>query len=822
MPLIKYTVLVCAVVALGCSDRTQAPGPPDEPVGSVQQMAVSLDGYASADDMADGSHLQMGGTSSRFCTGIVGGNVPAPATRYGLIQFDVSSIPPYATITAATVTLYNNSCNVCGNTDSIELHRVTSAWTEGGSTPAGGVCTGLTTTSGSLSYIAGHTTTSVDGTVGAFDWSSAQLIADVQAWVSGTANHGWAVVNASATAKRLKQFSTLEDGTLTHHPHLSVTYTLKANGAACSPGQCESGNCVDGVCCDTACGGGATDDCYQCNRAGHVGTCYFAVSSTVCRASGGVCDTQETCTGGSYTCPTDTKLSGNTCRAAATSCDKAETCDGVGVDCPADAKMPATTVCRTAAGTCDVDDKCDGTTNTCGADAKVPSGTVCRGAADVCDAQETCDGSSPTCPADAKMPNTTVCRAAGGVCDAAEKCDGSSNACPVDAKLTSVCRGAADVCDAAESCDGAGNDCPADLKKPNTTVCRAAGGVCDVAEKCTGNLDACPADAKLTTQCRGAVDVCDAAETCDGAGNDCPADAKKPNTTVCRAAGGVCDAVEKCTGSLDACPADAKLTSVCRGAAGVCDAAESCDGSGNDCPADLKKPNTTVCRAAAAYMRRRRELHRIVGQLPDRSVQALDRRVPRGQLLGRAAAFGRDLAGVLHRLGGRMSGDADAELRTQHLQRHAMRRLRQRRRMQRHRLLFRGRVQAQGDQRHGLLRSQRLPERQLRGPRVLQHSVRRWRQRLPVLQPGGLEGHVHAATQHHRLPWRGRRVRRRGELHGLERDLPGRREEAQYDGVPRRSRRMRCRRALHGHHGRLSRRCQATHDERLSRVGRGV
>src|SRR6185295_1814252 len=47
-------------------------------------------------------------------------------------------------------------------------------------------------------------------------------------------------------------------------------------------------------------------------------TCAFRVSTVVCRASTGVCDPQETCTGGSAACPGDTLSSSTTpCRASA-------------------------------------------------------------------------------------------------------------------------------------------------------------------------------------------------------------------------------------------------------------------------------------------------------------------------------------------------------------------------------------------------------------------------------------------------------------------------------------------------------------------------
>ncbi|XXF75365.1 hypothetical protein P2318_20090 [Myxococcaceae bacterium GXIMD 01537] len=84
------------------------------------------------------------------------------------------------------------------------------------------------------------------------------------------------------------------------------------NGASCgTAGQCASGNCVDGVCCNTACNGGACD---ACNLPGSIGTCGFLPSSVQCRASAGVCDQAEFCTGASAACPADAQApNGTTC-----------------------------------------------------------------------------------------------------------------------------------------------------------------------------------------------------------------------------------------------------------------------------------------------------------------------------------------------------------------------------------------------------------------------------------------------------------------------------------------------------------------------------
>lgn len=108
--------------------------------------------------------------------------------------------------------------------------------------------------------------------------------------------------------------------------------------------DCMTG-CVPGAACSTgdACGIGELD----CSGATPV--CQVignAPSGTVCRASAGMCDVEETCTGSSPTCPDDGFRSGNVCRMSTGSCDATERCDGSGPACPSNAAEPNGTMCN--------------------------------------------------------------------------------------------------------------------------------------------------------------------------------------------------------------------------------------------------------------------------------------------------------------------------------------------------------------------------------------------------------------------------------------------------------------------------------------------
>ena len=186
------------------------------------------------------------------------------------------------------------------------------------------------------------------------------------------------------------------------------TTGCNACGYGGSPGRTEAndGHFVT-VTLTSLCGNGTVDSSVseQCDQGAANGTagscctssCTFKSIGTQCRASGGVCDPAESCTGSSATCPADAK-STSLCRGTAGVCDVAESCDGVNNDCPADGFASASTECRGAAGVCDVADFCTGSDASCPADVK--STLECRGPAGVCDVAESCDGMNDECPAD--------------------------------------------------------------------------------------------------------------------------------------------------------------------------------------------------------------------------------------------------------------------------------------------------------------------------------------------------------------------------------------------------------------------------------------
>ena len=168
--------------------------------------------------------------------------------RRALIRFDLSSIPTTATITAVTLAMTNDRGKA--GTQTIALHRLTADWGEGTSNSNADPGKGAAATTNDATWMhrlypaptwstpggdfvtAASASTPV-GNSAAYSWTSAQLTADVQQWVSTpSTNFGWILVGnegAKATARRF------HSRTGTTPPVLQVTYT--------------TGGTVTGSCC---------------------------------------------------------------------------------------------------------------------------------------------------------------------------------------------------------------------------------------------------------------------------------------------------------------------------------------------------------------------------------------------------------------------------------------------------------------------------------------------------------------------------------------------------------------------------------------------
>lgn len=163
--------------------------------------------------------------------------------RRALLQFDVATaLPSNASITQVTLTL-NMSRTIAGSA-TIALHRVTTDWGEGSSNAPGQEGGGAASTLNDATWIhnffsssqwnaaGGDYTATASATqtvagVGAYTWSNAQLVADVQDMLANpNQNFGWIILGDESTGSTAKRFDTKDHPTPANRPSLSISYTL--------------------------------------------------------------------------------------------------------------------------------------------------------------------------------------------------------------------------------------------------------------------------------------------------------------------------------------------------------------------------------------------------------------------------------------------------------------------------------------------------------------------------------------------------------------------------------------------------------------------
>lgn len=283
---------------------------------------------------------------------------------------------------------------------------------------------------------------------------------------------------------------------------------------------------------DVACGGGGADVCDAADTCDGAGHCVDRVASagTVCAvaAPGASCDADDLCDGTTAVCAPRFASAGAVCRASAGVCDQVEVCTGTGAACPGDSFEAAGVSCRAAAGTCDVGEVCTGSGADCPADAFAAVGVSCRAASDLCDVPEFCSGIAATCPADGVAAAGLDCRPQMSACDIEEVCDGVAASCPADALDPS--------CDCSLDTDcGDGSACTTDscVRPAGSPVGRCSNT--PVADCCDADADCADTDGSACTvptcdltahRCAEVARVCDDGDVC--------------TTDACNAGSGAC------------------------------------------------------------------------------------------------------------------------------------------------------------------------------------------------------------------------------------------------------------------------------------------
>lgn len=185
------------------------------------------------------------GSGLHFFAGKTTTTVPSDQRiRRGLIAFDVSSIPAGSTITSVTLTLHMS--RTISGPQNIQMRRVLADWGEGSSGAGRGEGGGAPSTTNDATWVhrffntanwttpGGDFSATVSATtsvnqIGNYTWSGAGLVADVQAWVNGTAsNFGWILLGNETPIATAKRFDSSEHSTIGFRPSLAVEYMATA------------------------------------------------------------------------------------------------------------------------------------------------------------------------------------------------------------------------------------------------------------------------------------------------------------------------------------------------------------------------------------------------------------------------------------------------------------------------------------------------------------------------------------------------------------------------------------------------------------------
>lgn len=156
--------------------------------------------------------------------------------RRGLVEFDLAALPEGAGVIEASLSL--RVAMTMTPSAEFTLHALQKEWGEGGSLGAGqgapaetGEATWSHARFGTVPWdnpggdftAAASASSTVDG-VGLYSWSSAGMVADVQAWLDTPAgNHGWLMRGEESTPS-VKMFDSRTAATLANRPTLTISY----------------------------------------------------------------------------------------------------------------------------------------------------------------------------------------------------------------------------------------------------------------------------------------------------------------------------------------------------------------------------------------------------------------------------------------------------------------------------------------------------------------------------------------------------------------------------------------------------------------------
>lgn len=236
--------------------------------------------------------------SNGLGTYIFAGKTNSGEIRRAVVRFDIAAnIPAGSVINSASLSM-RMSRTIVGSMP-VSVRPVLASWGEGASVATGGQGGGAAAEPGDVTWehrfydgtlwatpggeFGGtpSATTNVGG-VGLYNWSSAQLAADVQNWLDNPANnHGWIVIGNEAATPSAKRFDSRHVTTASNRPRLTINFTPTGAAGAC---------CVSG-------GGCVLNTATQCADLGgsHAGNGVSCAAAACPPPTGGCCQPVTAC-----------------------------------------------------------------------------------------------------------------------------------------------------------------------------------------------------------------------------------------------------------------------------------------------------------------------------------------------------------------------------------------------------------------------------------------------------------------------------------------------------------------------------------------------
>ncbi len=225
-----YILVICACSPQGAWDLFGlASGPHVYPPVVTVSFQEGVNGYSGTRD----AHILEWPARSGYNTGA---HDEIEATRYDgsdsnddkaiLIEFDLSSIPSTATVTAANLALFFTDERNGSAPKTLNVHRVTGSWIEGAGTGIDGDDVAGVDWDSMPSFDAPSMDDQLIGTV-VDTWYSFSITSAAQSWVSSaSSNYGVILMEDSPSGSDgTKDFASSEHATLSWRPQLTVLYT---------------------------------------------------------------------------------------------------------------------------------------------------------------------------------------------------------------------------------------------------------------------------------------------------------------------------------------------------------------------------------------------------------------------------------------------------------------------------------------------------------------------------------------------------------------------------------------------------------------------